>query len=36
MAETHSTWPAGLAHYIEEHDVGLPPEFVLHIDRMNQ
>jgi hypothetical protein len=29
-------WPVGLAHYVEEHNVGLPAEFVLHIDRMSQ
>jgi hypothetical protein len=23
-------WPAGLAHYVDEHDVRLPDEFVQH------
>ena len=27
-------WPSGLAHYIEEHNVRLPDEFVEHV--MNQ
>ncbi len=24
-------WPEGLSHYIREHDVVLPPEFVSHV-----
>lgn len=24
-------WPEGLAHYVEEHDVGIPREFLNHI-----
>jgi hypothetical protein len=26
-------WPEGLAHYVKEHDVRLPDEFVTHVAR---
>lgn len=29
-------WPEGLAHYVAEHAVRLPQEFVEHIHRMHQ
>jgi hypothetical protein len=28
-------WPSGLAHYVEDHGVRPPPEFVMHIIRYN-
>lgn len=29
-------WPSGLAHYLEEHDVRLPHEFVVHALRRGE
>ena len=30
------TWPQGLAHYVREHAVGLPPAFVTHVRSANE
>lgn len=30
LSDGHWVWPEGLAHYVEEHDVMLPDEFILH------
>jgi hypothetical protein len=29
-------WPDGLAHYLEAHDVRLPPRFVEHVSRRTE
>jgi hypothetical protein len=36
LTDGYYIWPEGLAHYVWEHSVRLPPEFVQHVARMER
>jgi hypothetical protein len=36
LTDGEYVWPEGLAHYVADHDVRLPEEFVAHVHEMEQ